>query len=98
MNTVLNVLAVVLVGAAICIIVMNYACVMTSYRNRRRGIDRHHSTVPFVAQILLALADRVSSITPAPVLPWPCLLGLALVDISLWLLVGALFRYIFHRR
>ncbi len=98
MNTILNGLAVLLTGVATCVIVMNYAYVIMSYRNRLRGIDRHHSTVPLVAQILLVLADRVSSITSTRVLPWPWLLSLALVDVSLWFLVFAPFRLLLRRR
>jgi uncharacterized membrane protein len=97
-NMILNSLAVLLAVIALSVIVMNYACVIASYRNRLRGIDRHHSTLPLVPQILLVLADRASSIAPARVLPWPWLLGLALADIGLWVLLVALFSVLVRHR
>lgn len=98
MDTILNGFAVLLTGLAACVVVMNYAYVTMSYRNRLRGIDRHYSTVPLAAQILLVVADRASSIASKRVLPWPWLLGLALVDISLWFLLLAPFRLLLRRR
>lgn len=98
MNTIVNTLAVLLAASAACIIVMNYACVVLSYRNKLRGIDRHHSTVPLVAQILLILSDRVSSVVRAPLLPCAWLLALGLADISLWLLFFSLIAFLLRRR
>jgi hypothetical protein len=42
--------------AAIYITVMNWACVIASERNKRKGIDRHHSTVPVVTVLLACFA------------------------------------------
>ena len=42
--------------AAFYVLIMNYGCVIVSLRNKRRGIDRHHSTVPFVSAIPAVLA------------------------------------------
>ena len=45
----------VLVMAAY-IAVMNWGCVVVSLRNKRRGVDRHHSTVPLFSLILAAVS------------------------------------------
>jgi hypothetical protein len=42
--------------AAIYVAVANWACVIISVRNQRRGVDRHHSTVPIITVLLAALA------------------------------------------
>lgn len=42
--------------AALYIMVMNWGCVIVSLRNKRRGIDRHHSTVPIVSAFPAILA------------------------------------------
>jgi hypothetical protein len=42
--------------AALYILVMNWACVILSLRNKRRGIDRHHSTIPIVSAFPAILA------------------------------------------
>ena len=42
--------------AALYILVMNWGCVIVSLRNKRRGIDRHHSTVPVVSAFPAILA------------------------------------------
>ena len=98
-NTIIvNSLAVLLTAFAAYIIAMNYAYVILSHRNKRRGIDRHHSTVPFVAQILLILSDRVLSIVATPLLSRSWLLALGLADISLWLLVFGAITFVFRRR
>ena len=98
-NTIIvNSFAVLLTASAAYIIVMNYAYVILSHRNKRRGIDRYHSTVPFVAQILLILSDRVLSIVATPLLSRSWLLALGLADISLWLLVFGAITFVFRRR
>lgn len=43
-------------SASIFLLIMNYVCVYTSYSNRKNGIDRHVSMVPFTAPILAFLA------------------------------------------
>jgi len=76
---------------------MNYVYVIANYRNKLQGTERHYSTAPIIAQILLVLADRASSIASARLLPWSWLFGLALADISLWILVFAGFGFLFRR-
>lgn len=39
---------------AIYVTVLNWACAITSLRNKRRGIDKHYSMVPIVSLILAA--------------------------------------------
>ena len=72
------------------IVVMNWGCVIISMRNKRRGIDRHHSTVPVLSFILAALAY---SLYPRADGRW--MITVPLLDIAnwslLWLPVG-LFR------
>ena len=63
-----------------------------SLLNKRRGIDRHHSTVPLLAQLSLALSGLLSPIVPEWVL-WTT----ALADISLWTLPYGLFYALRHR-
>lgn len=45
---------VMLFGASVAI--MNWGCVIASMRNKRRGIDKHHSTVPLISLIAAGLA------------------------------------------
>jgi hypothetical protein len=47
-------LAILLLAAYV--VVMNWGCVIVSMRNRRRGIDRHHSTVPLFSFFLAVVA------------------------------------------
>jgi len=35
---------------------MNWGCVILSLRNKKKGIDRHHSTVPLVSLLLAYFA------------------------------------------
>ncbi len=46
------ILSSILLLAAVYIVVLNWGCVIVSIRNARRGIDRHHSTVPLVSFFL----------------------------------------------
>lgn len=48
MTTARIILAIVLLLFAAWVAVMNWICVVVSIRNRRRGIDRHHSMVPLM--------------------------------------------------
>jgi hypothetical protein len=56
MDTTRLILAIIILLLAGYIVAMNWGCVIVSFRNKRRGIDRHHSTVPVVFFILVALA------------------------------------------
>jgi hypothetical protein len=59
--------------AALYVLAMNWACVITSLRNKRKGIDRHHSTVPLVSAIPAVLA---AATLPQPWGAWALLLPL----------------------
>ncbi len=65
------------------IVVMNWGCVIASERNKRKGIDKHHSTVPFISLILAGvLAYPLYPFTPK----W--WIGIIpAVDIGNWMLV-----------
>lgn len=45
----------ILLLAATLVVVINWSCVIVSCRNKRRGIDRHHSVVPVVSAILVVV-------------------------------------------
>ena len=98
MNIVLNSLALLLTFFGAYIVVMNYGGVIMTYRNKRRGIDKHYSTVPFVAQIFLLLAALAFSAVPNRWLPQMWLVAIGLADISLWNLFALPFRFLFRRR
>jgi hypothetical protein len=44
--------ALILMLLAAYVAIVNWGCVIVSERNRRKGIDGHHSTVPAVSLIL----------------------------------------------
>lgn len=79
MNVVLAVVSVIFAVCALFVVLCNAGCVLASMRNRRLGVDRHHSTVPFVPQILLLLSAMVS-----PIVPRPLLWAIGLSDVGLW--------------
>jgi hypothetical protein len=62
--------------------VMNWGCVLVSMRNRRKGIDKHHSTVPFVSMIAAGLAHLIYPLQPKQ---WIGIIPL--VDIGNWILI-----------
>jgi len=75
-------LALVLIGFAGYIAAMNWACVFVSWRNKRRRIDRHHSTVPVVT---LALAVGAMQAWPFPSTGWFWVVPL--IDVGNWTLI-----------
>jgi hypothetical protein len=56
MDTLRLILATIVLLFAGHIVAMNWVCVIVSIRNRRRGIDRHYSTVPVISFILAGVA------------------------------------------
>ena len=70
-----------LLGSAY-VVAMNWGCVIANSRNKRRGIDRFHSTIPFVSLFPAALAILAY---PRPNKAW--MLAVPLLDIGSWLLV-----------
>jgi hypothetical protein len=83
MHTARLILSIVILLLAGWIVAMNWSCVIVSIRNKRRGIDRHHSTVPFVSFLLVVLAHLVY---PKPDNRW--MLALPLLDIANWSLLA----------
>jgi|SRR5580658_8220404 hypothetical protein len=72
--------------SAVYIAAMNWGCVIVSLRNKRRGIDQHHSTGPFisfcfalVAAILYPHPDKAAWMLAVPAL-----------DIGNWVVLWAL--------
>jgi hypothetical protein len=92
MSMFLSIASVILALLGAFIVIMNCACVVVSLRNQHRGIDRHHSTVPFVGQLLLCVAGSISAFIPRWIL-WSA----AFADISLWFMLIFLVRLPFRR-
>jgi hypothetical protein len=82
MDTTRLILAIMILLLAAYIVAMNWGCVIVSIRNKRRGIDRHHSTVPVVSFILVALAHLIY---PRPDKNW--MIFIPLLDIANWSLL-----------
>ncbi len=58
-------IAIILMLFAAYIAAMNWWCVIASDLNKRRGIDKHHSTVPLISLILTGiLAYPLCPFTP----------------------------------
>lgn len=74
--------SIILMLLAAYIVVMNWGCVVVSERNKRRGIDRHHSTVPLISLILAGLAFPLFPFTPRV---WIAIIPA--VDIGNWMLL-----------
>lgn len=73
-------IAILLFGAYI--VVMNWGSVIVSTRNKKRGIDRHHSTVPIISFVLAALAYLIY---PHPDKMW--MISVPLLDVANWSLL-----------
>lgn len=59
MTVVRFILALAILVFAAYIVAMNWGCVIVSMRNKRRGIDRHPSTVPVVSFLLAGVAYAI---------------------------------------
>lgn len=74
--------------SALIIVVLNYGALYISHRNRKRGVAHRPSMIFLVPQILLVLAQVIFQNAPVyPVSGW-LLLGIALSDPGIWLLVA----------
>lgn len=74
--------------SALIIVVLNYSALYTSHRNKERGVGHRPSMIFLVPQILLVLAHVIFQNVPVyPVSGW-LLLGIALSDPGIWLLVA----------
>jgi hypothetical protein len=74
--------AIILMLMALYISVMNWGCVIVSSLNKKRGISKHHSTVPLVSLILAGLAYPLYPYEPKG---WVVILPL--IDIGNWIFV-----------
>jgi hypothetical protein len=77
------VLAIALLLFAIWVVVSNWAFVIITVRNKRRGIDRNLSTIPF-ASILFTLVASV--VYPGADKLW--MISIPLLDIGNWEMLG----------
>ena len=82
MTTARLILAFAILLLAAYIIVMNWACVIVSMRNKWRGIGRHHSTVPVISCVLTACAYLIF-----PLLDRAWMIFVPLLDIATWSLL-----------
>ena len=51
-----------LLGAYVAL--MNWGCVIVSMRNKRKGIDKHHSSIPLISLIAAGIAYFIYPIEP----------------------------------
>ncbi|MBI2441694.1 MAG: hypothetical protein HYV35_10020 [Lentisphaerae bacterium] len=76
-------ISVILMALAAYIVVMNWGCVIASERNKRKGIAKHHSTVPLISLIL-------TGVIAYPLYPFSPKWWIGIipaVDIGNWMLV-----------
>lgn len=79
MTTTRLIIAGVILLLAAYIVAMNWGCVIGSLRNRKRGIDRYHSTVPLASAIFAWIGHMIW--------PWPdkaWIIAIPLLDIANW--------------
>lgn len=74
--------AIILMLMALYISAMNWGCVIVSILNKRRGIDKYHSTIPLVSLILAGLAYPLY-----PYEPRGWVVVIPLIDIGNWIFV-----------
>ena len=97
MFRVLTAIAWLAVGLALYVTASNYAFAITSFRNKRRGIDRHISMVPLVSLALCSLAFGISFVAAPPVPSRLLVVATAGLDPSLWTLIAFPFVAVFRR-
>ncbi len=74
--------SIVLLLLAAYIVVMNWSCVIANGWNKRKGIDKHHSTGPLISLILAGFAFLLYPFTPKG---WIGIIPA--VDIGNWILL-----------
>jgi hypothetical protein len=82
MNEIRIIGSVLLLLFASYIAVMNWGCVIFSLRNKWKGIDKHHSTVPLISFIPSAVAYALYPLSPKE---WIFIIPVA--DIGNWMLI-----------
>ena len=87
------IISVLILLAATYVVVANWGCVIVSIRNKRKGIDRHHSTVPLISFIFAgAFAYPLY-----PFIPKWWIVIIPALDIGNWSLIISLPWVIFHQ-
>lgn len=76
------IIGVTLAALAAYIAVMNWGCVIASLLNRKKGIDKYHSTVPLISLIIAGVAAWSY---PYDHRLW--ILTIPVVDVSNWMLL-----------
>ena len=71
--------AVILALVAACFAVMNWSCFVANERNKRRGIEKHVSTLPLISFLLAGLAYTSYPIRWIGIIP--------AVDIGNWIFI-----------
>ena len=56
MTTARLIIMIVILFFALCIVAINWSSVIRNMRNKRHGIHHHHSSIPIVSFILVALS------------------------------------------
>jgi hypothetical protein len=67
---------------------MNWGCLIVNKRNKRKGIDKHHSMVSMVSLISLITAGLAYFIYPSE--PKSCIGLIPILDIGNWMLIVGL--------
>ena len=68
-SAIVNVVSSVFLAIGCLVLVANFCAIYATIRNRRRGIDKHVSTVPVVTQFFVVLAAMTSRHTGHPWFP-----------------------------
>ena len=82
MNTARVIVALCMLTLGAAIVLINWGCVFVSLRNYKRGIQRHHSTIPIMSVVFTALAYFIH---PGPSKLW--MLVVPVADIANWTLL-----------
>ena len=97
MTIVLVIAAWLFTALAALLVVANYVWATANWRNKRRGIDRHVSTVPVIVLICCGLASTLSKGNSPPFPPPLLFAALIVLDPSLWQLVALPFALLRRR-
>ena len=76
------IISIIVLVFAVGIVVMNWGSVIVNARNKKKGVERHYSTVPVVSLILAAIAY-----VAYPYLGKGWMVLIPLVDIANWRLL-----------
>ena len=82
MNLIQIIIAALLILFGAYVAAMNCRCVLVSMKNKRRGIDKHHSTTPIISVVSAGLAYMIY-----PLQPKAWISVIPLLDIANWILI-----------